>query len=202
MTSAAPGPDRATTRRSRPPAAPDPKPLRTGVHDRRAALDTIIQSSVVDLFHSTGIAVAPVERTCIRPERVRLQDLAAQIQFSAPRFSGTLTLSVPGTVFAHVAPVGGRRLDGNDWVREMVNQIFGRLKRRLLVFQLQLNAGLPGALTRDGFDRERAKPGFMVYAFRTLRGDVLLTMSGELDYSLLSYASAVSIPNDGDVILF
>jgi hypothetical protein len=171
-------------------------------HDRRVAFDTILQSSVVDLFHSMGIAVAPVERTSLRPDRVRHNELAASIQFTGRGFNGTLSVGVPPEVFAHMAREKDRAYDGRDWVRETTNQVFGRLKRRLLQFQVELNAGLPSALTKDGFERERARPGFAVYAFRALRGDVLVTLSGDIDYSVLAYANASNVPHEGDVILF
>jgi hypothetical protein len=192
----------ATARRSPKPTRTSPEPQRIGTLERRATLDTIVQSSVVDLFHANKIAVAPVERVAVRPERVQLQELAAQIHFFGRGFTGTMTLGVPTTVFATIGHETGRRFDGRDWIREMTNQVFGRLKRRLLQFQVQLNASLPSALTREAFERELRRPGFMVYPFRTLRGEVLLTLSGDIDHSQLAYAHGAAVLNDGDVILF
>lgn len=202
--------DSTAPRRSRtlPSVLPSPdsrlpaNQVRSATADRRATLDTLIQSSVVDLFHSTDIAVAPVERTVLRPDRIRHQELSASIQFNGRGFTGTLTVGVPAEVFTTMARTKDRAYDGRDWVREITNQVFGRLKRRLLQFQVELSAGLPGMLSKDAFERERQRPGFVVYVFRTLRGEVIVTLSGEIDHSVLAYSYASSIPNEGDVILF
>ena len=182
---------------------PTPPELgRIATHDRRGALDTIIQSAVVDLFHASDVAVAPVERTRVRPERVQHQELAAAMHFTGRGFNGTLTVGVPPGVFASVERAKARRLDGRDWVREVTNQVFGRLKRRLLQYHVELSAGLPSALNRDGFEREQKRAGFVVYAFRTLHGDIIVTLSGDIDHSVLAYYYASNIPSEGDVILF
>jgi hypothetical protein len=176
--------------------------VRIQPHDRRALLDTLVQSSVVDLFHATRIAVAPVERFAHRTDRVQLQDLAAQIQFFGRGFSGTMTLGVPLPVFNGMAVDPSRRLDAHDWVREMTNQVLGRLKRRLLQFQVELNANLPSALTHEAFERERERPGFMAFSFRALRGEVVVTLSGDIDCSQLTYTQSAASLVDGDVLLF
>jgi hypothetical protein len=171
------------------------------VAPKRSAFDTIVQGTMVDLFHSLGIALAPVDRNDLLADRARPQELGAQLQFRGGAFSGVLTVSVPSGLYQQ-AGKQREQTDGRDWIREVTNQIFGRLKRRLLQFQVELGTGLPANLTAEAFDRERKQPGFVVYAFRTLRGEVVVTLSGQLAHSTLAYANAAQIPSEGDVILF
>lgn len=172
--------------------------------DTRTALDTMIQGSAVDLFHSCGLAVAPVERSQQRPsEQLQSPELGGMISFVGRGFTGTLTVGVPPAVFALIKQDPNRPYSGRDWVREVTNQLLGRIKSRLLQFQVTLQAGLPTVMGRDAIERQRARGGlFAAYTFRTLRGDVLVTLSGEIDHSIFVYTGAASVASEGDVILF
>nr|PZN21134.1 MAG: chemotaxis protein CheX [Pseudomonadota bacterium] len=172
------------------------------MHDSRAALDIIIQSSTVELFHSWGIAVAPVARNLFRPEQFQSYELVASIDFDGRGLNGTLALAVPQSVFALVKQDPTRPHTGRDWVRENVNQLLGRIKGRLLQFQVTLKAGLPAVMTPEAFEQMRARGFLAVYAFRTLRGEVLVALSGQVDYSVFVYSGATTLPSEGDIILF
>lgn len=172
--------------------------------DTRAALDTMIQGSAVDLFHSCGLAVAPVQRSQQRgADQLQFPELGGTISFVGRGFTGTLTVAVPPAVFALIKQDPARPYSGRDWVREITNQLLGRIKSRLLQFQVTLQAGLPAVMGRDAIERQRVRGGlFVAYTFRTLRGDVIVTLSGEIDHSAFVYTGVTNIPNEGDVILF
>src|SRR5687767_12014406 len=95
-----------------------------------SALDTIIQSSTVDLFHSCGIALAPLARKR-DGESVPRYELTGTIAFHGRGFSGTLTLSVPKEAFSLIRQDPLRPFRDWDWVRELTNQLLGRIKNRL-----------------------------------------------------------------------
>lgn len=171
--------------------------------ESRAALDSLVQGSAVDLFHSCGIAVAPVERCLLRPEQLRCHDLSAMIGFTARSFTGTLTVSMPVETFGLVKQADGRQYSGRDWVREIANQLCGRIKNRLLQFQVVLSTGLPATMSRDSFEQLRTgSPFFSPYLFRTLRGEIIVTIGGKIDHSVFVYSGGVNLPTEGDVILF
>lgn len=172
--------------------------------DNRNALDTMIQGSAVDLFHSCGLAVAPVERSHQqRNEAVQMPELGGMISFVGRGFSGTLTVGVPPTVFDLIKQDPLRPYSGRDWVREITNQLLGRIKSRLLQYRVTLQAGLPTVMGRDAIERQRARGGlFAVYTFRTLRGDIVITLSGEIDLGIFVYTGVASVASEGDVILF
>jgi hypothetical protein len=174
--------------------------------DSRNSLDTMIQGSAVDLFHSCGLAVAPVARSLQRTETLQMPELGGIISFVGRGFTGTLIVGVPPAVFALIKQDPGRPYSGRDWVREMTNQLLGRIKSRLLQFHVTLQSGLPTVMGRDAIERQRARGGmFAAYTFRTLRGDVMVTLSGEIDPGIFVYTGAPvvsNVANEGDVILF
>lgn len=170
--------------------------------DSRATLHTIVQGSTVDLFHSCGIAVAPVAEHAVRREPLPFHELSAAISFTGRNFTGELTLGIPQTVFT-LNKTGERPMDPRDWVREITNQLCGRIKSRLLQFHLALQSGLPVSMTRETFDRHcRRGPFFSAYGFRTLRGEVLVTVAGDIRHEAVVYAGAAERADEGVIILF
>jgi hypothetical protein len=174
--------------------------------DARTSLDTMIQGSAVDLFHSCGLAVAPVARAQQRSQTLPTPEIGGMISFVGRGFTGTLTVAVSPAVFALIKQDPTRPYSGRDWVREMTNQLLGRIKSRLLQFRVTLQAGLPTVMGSDALERQRARDGlFAAYTFRTLRGDVLITLSGDIDPSIFVYTGTTpgaAVATEGDVILF
>lgn len=172
--------------------------------DTRATLRTIVQGSTVDLFHSSNIALAPLERPVLQGEAVPHHELSAIISFVGRGFSGGLTLGMPVEVFSLTKPNAlGRGYDMRDWVRETTNQLCGRIKSRLLQFQIVLKVGLPASLTRDAFKRHQSRGPFLgTYFFRTLRGEVVVTLSGDICHDAFVYSGVPELASEGDIILF
>jgi hypothetical protein len=171
-------------------------------HDGRALLATMIQGSTVDLFQTWCIAVAPAPTSRRDMTDVTCRALMGQIQFSAPAMQGTLGLLVPKDVFELVRQDPSRPFSGVDWVQENVNQLLGRLKSRLLPFQVTLRLGLPQLLTEQALQSSVAKGPLGVYRFRTLRGEVTVILNGKVDYSKLEYSGVAASLTEGDIIVF
>lgn len=171
-------------------------------HDGRALLTTMIQGSTVDLFQASGVAVAPMPVSQRDVARARADALMSQIPFSAAGMQGTLGLLVPRDVFELVKQDPARPFSGLDWVQENANQLLGRLKSRLLPFQVTLRLGLPQLLSEQALRALTYKNLLGVYRFRTLRGEVSVTLNGTLDYSRLEYRGVTGAVNEGDIIVF
>ena len=170
--------------------------------DGRAVLETMIQSSTVDLFHAAGIAVAPLPSTRVDPSTVTSRALMSTINFNGNGMSGTLGMLVPAGVFELVKQDPLRPFTGASWVQDSVNQLLGRIKARLLQFQVTLQMGLPMKLDESGL-RQLVKSGIIAtYRFRTLRGEIAVTLSGKVDYSKLNYSNQTSFASEGDIIIF
>lgn len=171
--------------------------------DPRAAFDTIIQSSTVDLFHACSVAIAPLARTSATRKAVGSDRLTGLISFSSTSMNGSAILSVPNAVFVTATASGQRKPSSSDWIREQTNQLVGRIKKRLTQFQVTLQAGLPSVPTPQRVQRlEAGDSQANVYEFRTLKGEVIVVLDANIDYSALVYTGALKLPSEGDIILF
>ena len=173
-----------------------------GPNDGRLMLETLIQSSTVDLFHTAGIAVAPVATSRFDAEEIASRALMASINFGGPAMSGTLGLLVPTGVFELVKQDPARPFTALAWVQDSVNQLLGRIKSRLLQFQVTLQMGLPMSMNDKGLKQLTTQGVLAAYRFRTLRGEVSVTLSGRVDYSKLNYSNQTSFATEGEIVIF
>jgi hypothetical protein len=171
--------------------------------DARAALDTIIQSSTVDLFHACAVAVAPLKRSIASSKAVGADRLIGTIDFNSLSMTGSATLSIPSAVFTAAIASGQRQPSSSDWIRELTNQLIGRVKKRVAQFQVSLQTGLPSLPTQDRLKRlQTGSSSPNVYEFRTLRGEIIVVLDATIDYSALRYSGTLKQANEGDIILF
>jgi hypothetical protein len=171
-------------------------------HEGRLILETMVQSSTVDLFHSGGIALAPIAASPRDRNDVGSHALMSMIQFSSPVMTGTLGLLIPLQVFTLVKQDPKRPFTGGAWVQESVNQLLGRMKSRLLQFRVTLQMGLPMAMNEKRLKEIMGQGMFAAYHFRTLRGQISVTLSGNIDFTQLDYSAQSVYANEGDIVLF
>ena len=165
-------------------------------------LDTIVQGATVDLFRTYGVAVAPVPRRPARPPRVP-DGYCGSISFQGQGMNGALTLYVPAPILGLTKSEMIQPLQARDWIRELTNQLMGRIKTRLLQLQVTLQIGLPSALDRRIIERrEKLSGSLLVYEFRTIRDEVTVTLEGTFDESGFKYSGTANSGSEGDVIIF
>ena len=176
---------------------------------QRGLMDTIVQGSLVELFQSCGVAVAPQPRGRLDVSQVKIPEISAAISFTlaqsvkATPCAGRITLSLPEALFTIMKAETTRRPQQLDWVRELTNQLAARIKHRLLPFGAAMQPLLPSLITRESMEGLRHRfPSMRIYLGRTLRGDVLVTLDGSIDESRLVYSGPADIGNAGDVIIF
>jgi hypothetical protein len=175
---------------SRPPAS--------GV---RGAVDSLIQGSLVELFAAYSVAVAPLPRQT-RQTTPTLPDISASVGFTRDGVQGRLTLSLPARVLDLMPPSAGGTLK-SDWARELANQLIGRIKNRLLQFNVRLQVGVSSILETNKLAHQlESTLDLRIYTGRTLRGEVLVTVDGMPDESKLSYVGTASMRAEGEAILF
>lgn len=166
------------------------------------SLDTIIQAAAVDLFQFYGVAVAPLPR-CSMAHQGGFPDTSAQIVFNSPALSGSLSLSIPDELFPLMKGEAAKGYQPRDYVRELTNQLMGRVKSRLIQFQVLLETGLPALVNADLLRRRiEESVTSRVFVFRTLRGDVVVGLDGTFDESQLRYTGRAEHGSEGDIILF
>ena len=169
----------------------------------RSIVDTIIQGAAVDLLHSLEIAAAPLP-PLLPSGNPEIPEFASFVQFDGVGCHGILCLATPKAVLEASAAGTGGALHAEDWLRELTNQLMGRIKKRFLHFSVTLRATLPGPVGDQFWTRyAEASTGInKVYPFRTLRGTVVVLLAGSIDHSKLAYCGEVSTRDEGDIILF
>jgi hypothetical protein len=118
--------------------------------------------------------------------------------------SGRLTLSVPSELLQSMSrgPSGSHALQ-SDWARELANQLAGRIKNRMLQFNVRLDVG-PSHIadSKTLASQLTTLPSVRVYVGRTLRGEILVSLTGLPEESELSYVGPALVASEGAVILF
>jgi hypothetical protein len=182
-------------------AAESSRPPSSGL---RGALDSLVQGSLVELFAAYSVAVAPLPRL-LRHSETTLPDISAAIGFTHLDTTGQvgrLTLSVPTLVLDRMPLSAGGALK-NDWARELANQLMGRIKNRLLQFNVRLQVGASTLIDSASLAHQLENSlDTRVYAGRTLRGATVVTIEGLPDDSNLVYVGNRKVGCEGDAILF
>jgi len=80
--------------------------------------------------------------------------------------------------------------------------LFRSIKARLLQFQVTLQMGLPMKLDESALKQLVTQGILATYRFRTLRGEIAITLSGKIDYSKLNYSNQTTFASEGDIIIF
>jgi len=126
------------------------------------------------------------------------------VSLSSPKATGSLTLSWADPVFSlFTPPVAATSLGARDLMRELTNQLAGRVKNRLLNFTLMLNIGVPTVLSGQALERQRPRRETeVIYMFRTLRGEVVVTMDLSIDGDALNYSNTNRVAKEGEFIAF
>jgi len=186
-------PASASVESSRPPSA--------GV---RGALDSLVQGALVDLFAAYAVAVAPLPRQ-LRMVATTLPDISAAMAFTVLGTTGRkgrLTLSIPTSVLDRMPLSAGSALKA-DWTRELTSQLMGRVKNRLLQFNVRLQVGVSTLIDSKNLAHQLATAhDTRVYAARTLRGEAVVTIDGLPEDSELIYVGNNNQASEGDAILF
>jgi hypothetical protein len=162
------------------------------------ALDVLVQAATVDLFRSCDLAIAPMPKRRANASHGRPGDIVASIRFSGATASGTLWLVASPEIVQQTRVSSMPVFQAVDWTRELINQLMGRLKNRLLRYQVLVHAELATASLRSGrvvFDQGD------LYPFRTLRGEISVILASSLDSARFVYAMT-EIGSEGDVMLF
>jgi hypothetical protein len=126
------------------------------------------------------------------------------VSLSAAKANGSLTLSWADPVFSlFTPPVPASSLGARDLLRELTNQLAGRVKNRLLNFTLMLNIGVPTVLSGQALERQRPRrDSDVVYTFRTLRGEIVVTLDLVIDGDALNYSNTNRVAKEGEFIAF
>jgi hypothetical protein len=171
-----------------------PKGAASAVH----TLDILVQGAAVDLFRTYGLAVAPMPKRRASTGVGHPGDLVGSIRFAGSGATGTLSLVISPELVQQTRASELPTFQAVDWTRELVNQLMGRLKNRLLRYQVLVQAELASAALRAG--KVVFEQGDL-YPFRTLRGEISVVLASSLDSARFNY-SMMDLGSEGDLMLF
>jgi hypothetical protein len=169
----------------------------------RALVALIIQRSTIELFAAYGVPIAPVDLSRrVLPARP-VDHLAGAVHVAAQGRRGVLTLASSHATLKRVKPTLDDPLSFQDWMREMTNQLAGRIKNKFARYQFSLQVGLPTALKSAVIDQDPDQKGpALLFVFHSLRDDVFVSLTGGFEDAGLTLKGEVPVPSEGDVILF
>jgi hypothetical protein len=175
------------------PLAQSPRPTPpTGGAAGRGAVNSLVQGSLVDLFAAYNVGLAPLPATWGSSWPVPEVSAAAAFKQRATGEPGRLTLSLTTSLLDQMKGAEAATVK-MDWARELTSQLLGRIKNRLLHFGVQLEVGALSLLSAQAVEeRLKSTQGTRVYAARTLRGLVLVTLQGLPEDATLNYVGAAS----------
>jgi len=171
--------------------SPRPRPAAGGAA-ARGAVTSLVQGALVDLFAAYNVGLAPLPPTWGTSWPVPEVSAAAAFRQRSTGEAGRLTLSLTTSLLDQMkgAEVAAVKM---DWARELTSQLLGRIKNRLLPFGVQLEIGALSLLSVQVVEeRLKSTQGIRVYAARTLRGLVLVTLQGLPEDAMLTYVGAAS----------
>jgi hypothetical protein len=110
-------------------------------------VDGLILDHTRALFASYG---APLELDGTPAQKtLESSNFVTVIGFSSRTFNGSLLLALPRALVEHTLPAEGA--SHADWCGELANQLLGRLKNRLIDFEVSLNMTLPVVISGGRF---------------------------------------------------
>ena len=126
------------------------------------------------------------------------------MNLTSPKANGSLSLSWADPVFSlFTPPIPAASMGARDLLRELTNQLSGRIKNRLLNFALMLTIGVPSVLSGQALERQRPRRDTeVVYLFRTLRGEIVVTLDLIIDPDALNYSGTSRVAKEGEFIPF
>jgi hypothetical protein len=173
------------------------------VTSNKRVFDAIVQTSTIELFRSYDVAVAPTDAQ-FDPRQsgadVGEEFMAGGIPISGSGAAGELLLAVPTSVLAAMGH--GEALAARDWIRELANQLLGRVKNRLIRYEIRLRPGSPFLLEGHALERRLQTTQGTAYGFRSLRGPVFVILNGVLVPEALSPRAGDGGAEEGDLIVF
>jgi hypothetical protein len=164
-------------------------------------LHDILVVSASALFRSSGIPASYAGTVPYR--QAPWAEHVAIIGLGGVQLRGSLVLSIPSSLLRKSHPVGSTELeDLLDWLGELSNLLLGRVKNRLLAYDVTVELSSPVTISASDLRFEFSAPP-VVYQF--CAGDVLMHVVFEAiaeHGARLEAASSAGILDPGGILTF
>ena len=166
-------------------------------------VDGLILDITRALFGSYGARLeldgSPAQKT------LETANFITVIGFSSRTFNGSLLLVLPRSLVEHTLPAADASLA--DWCGELANQLLGRLKNRLIDYQVSLNMTLPVVISGGRFALPaKTRPVTRYFCFVSDWGKFFVRLEAEIgpNVELVRQArpEAGRVLDEGELLLF
>lgn len=170
--------------------------------------ETMVSDACTELFSGCGVELA-YEGTTTDVDQA--YTYAGVLGFGAVGIKGNASLFFDPVLLRASHPVRGSVPSGDeevealrDWTSELANQFVGRLKNKLVRYGVEVNLGIPTAVS--GFQFRLTQPGADTrrFQFRWEGSVMTIALSVKLGSEIVLHerADADAAASEGDMILF
>lgn len=189
-------------------AAPGPNARDKVGRNPRAILVLIVQRCTIELFGAHGVAVAPAGLPARQSPDRPPSHVVGVVDVSVRARRARITLSTSDATLARTSPGAADPSARLEWLRELTNQLAGRIANRFARHRVPMKVGLP--TTSKSGDRKAAAGAYdptdpcLSLTFHALRDTVQVTLSSGAfeDDELSTQPEPLASSNEGDIILF
>jgi hypothetical protein len=188
---------------------PARSPVGGGVQPYVAPLRALLADCVTSLFAAYGLEVIPANAP--NPGAQSTNCHAAFIGFGGDQIRGALTMATALALLERTHPTSGgaplAECDAVDWCSELLNQLVGRFKNRLLRAGAAIELSVPQGIVADRLRLAQGSRGQLVVCAYTVDDfELLLCLDAHVDETLSFEARSADttgdIMGDGDVLFF
>jgi hypothetical protein len=171
--------------------------------NNRGVFDELVQACTSELFEARGVAIRATDRLD------ETMEYAATIGFSSDALRGMLGLGMSPATLEHLIAKENLPLTaglGEDWLAESVNQLLGRLKNKLLRYNVVVSLALPTVLRGVCLRFLSTRPAALwTYPFESDAGPISVWLDVRHDSGLILRPTSdpeMQGTPEGDLLLF
>ncbi len=175
-------------------------------HDRAPGLDDVladvVRQATTSLFAAYGVDLQTPPHAPSASASGPRRSMGAMVGFVGPDARGAVVLIVPEPVLRRSSRTS---YNARDWAGELVNQLLGRIKNRLLDYGVHFHSLTPAVACGEVFSDFAVTDGQPYpLTLHCLDGDVRVWFDGDLPSLKLVATCDVDLarPCEGDIVLF
>ena len=139
-------------------------------------MHNLVREAVADVLGAIGLAATYVGP--IPHDAALWTETMSFISLDGPNVRGSLALSVPEALLSRSHPMGATTPEETaDWLAELANLALGRIKSRLLVYDVTITLSTPIIIAKTDLRLDAIETALMVHEFEV--GDFAIYMMFE-----------------------
>lgn len=167
--------------------------------EHKAIFQEVLSESCIGLFAAYGVELSPAPIG--GHDAIDTLSMVGVIGFTHPQVRGSLVLASTEELLAASNPSSP---SVRDWVAELTNQLLGRMKNRLLPYQVELQMSILLVLRGSQIRLVASEREQVPYVFKAGTGVIAIWLDAEAEPSFemnLAF-NPESIQTEGELLLF